>query len=162
MCDVTQLSVSDLLNLNGKVSEELRRRLILRSSNNPTGDYGEWLFAKAFKWRLEGNSNSGYDARDRENRRIQIKCRRLTARNPSRLLSAIRNLDKDPFDILAAVLLNEQFQVQRAALIPIHVVRENVTRSDHVNAHRFHLRDKIWNFLGVDDVTEELRSVKHP
>lgn len=162
MCDVTQLSVPDLLKLSGKILEELRRRRILRSSNNPSGDYGEWLFAKAFNWTLEGNSSAGYDARDADNRRIQIKCRRITQRNGSRLLSAIRNLNNDPFDILAAVLLNEQFQVQRAAFIPIHVVKDRARPSTHVNGHRFHLRDVIWTLPDVDDVTEELRAVTHP
>lgn len=53
MLDLTQLSVPDLLKLSSQISEELRRRLIVRSSNNPSGDYAEWLFAKAFSWTLE-------------------------------------------------------------------------------------------------------------
>jgi hypothetical protein len=162
MCNLTQLSVQDLLGLSGKISDELRHREILRSSNNPTGDYGEWLFSKAFGWTLEGNSNAGYDARDANNQRIQIKCRRVTQRNRSRLLSAIRNLNNDPFDVLAAVLLNEQFQVQRAAFIPIHVVKDRARPSAHVNGHKFHLHDVIWTLPGVDDVTEKLRAVTLP
>jgi hypothetical protein len=162
MLDLTQLSVPDLLKLSSQISEELRRRLIVRSSNNPSGDYAEWLFAKAFSWTLEGNAQAGYDARDSSGQRIQIKCRRLTGRNPSRMLSAIRNLDKDPFDVLAAVLLNEQFDVQRAALIPVHIVRDKATHSAHVNARRFFLLDAIWALPGVSDVTDKLKSVTHP
>lgn len=159
MCDVTQLSVRNLLTLSADISEELRRRFILRSSNHPSGDYGEWLFKEAFKWSLEGNSKAGYDARDSNNQRIQIKCRRITQRNRSRLLSVVRNLNNDPFDILAAVLLDERFDVQKAALIPIDVVRKKATFSNHVNGHRFFLRDAIWALPDVKNVTNELRSV---
>jgi len=44
--------VSALLELHGDVLAELRRREVVRSANNPTGDYGELLFSKAFGWTL--------------------------------------------------------------------------------------------------------------
>lgn len=108
---------------------------------------------------LESRKQLRYDARNSTNQRIQIKCRRVTGRNRSRLLSVVRNLNNDPFDILAAVLLNEKFDVQKAALIPIDVVRKNATFSNHVNGHRFFLRDAIWAIPGVEDVTDKLKSV---
>jgi hypothetical protein len=159
MCDLTQLSVSELLQLNSKISDELRHRLILRSANNPTGDYGEWLFSQAYGWRLENNANAGYDAIDTQGHRVQIKCRRLTARNPSRLLSSIRNLNASPFEQLAGVLLNENYSVRRAALIPIDIIRQNAVFNAHVNGHRFWLRDTVWDIPGVIDVTDKLKTL---
>jgi hypothetical protein len=44
MIDLTNAPVSALLELHGDVLAELRRREIVRSANNPTGDYGELLF----------------------------------------------------------------------------------------------------------------------
>ena len=77
------------------------------------------MFARAFGWKLQNNSSSGYDATDANGIRYQIKCRRITPRNPSRQLSFIRNLPDIPFDILAGVLLNENFKVLRAVLVPV-------------------------------------------
>jgi hypothetical protein len=137
--------------------EELRSRHILRGANAPAGDYAEWLFSKAFGWKLENNSNAGYDA-VAEGKRIQIKCRRLQSPNQARPLGIIRDLDRDPFDVLAAVLLNADYTVQRAALIPIAVIKTNAAYIHRVNGHRLVLRDSIWQEPGVIDVTEKLKS----
>lgn len=155
-----QLTVGELLRLHASVLDELRQREVVRSSNGPSGDYSELLFARAFGWTLEGNSSSGHDAIDQNGTRFQIKCRRVTARNPSRQLSALRNLPNRPFDVLAAVLLDENFAVSRAALIPIQVVIDKATFTKHVNAHRFILRDSVWSIQDVKDVTEELKRVQ--
>ena len=53
------------------ILEELRLRKIERSSNGPVGDYAEYLFAKAFEWELVGNSQKGYDAKDRNSTNIR-------------------------------------------------------------------------------------------
>lgn len=150
-------TVSELLKAHTLVLDELRDRGILRSANNPTGDYAEWLFCRAFGWEQAANSVKGYDATDVDGIRYQIKGRRLHQHNTSRQLSAIRDLDG--FDVLAGVLLDASFAVARAALIPPDVVREHARFTQHTNSHRFLLRDDIWNAAGVRDVTDELRAV---
>jgi hypothetical protein len=157
---LANLAVSDLLRLHGDVLDELRRRAVLRSSNSPSGDYGELLFSRAFGWELRNNSSSGYDAVDAEGVRYQIKCRRLTPANPSRQLSFIRKLPERPFDVLAGVLLNSAFRVVRAALVPVEVVQAQATYVAHVNAWRLLLRDSVWALGGVQDVTDSLRRVE--
>ena len=67
------------------------------------------------------NSSACVDATDGAGTRYQIKCRRLTAHNGSRQLSAIRRLATRLFDILAVLLLDEQFRGRRGAFIPIDV-----------------------------------------
>ncbi len=156
MQSLVKLSVSQLLKLHSAVLEELREREVIRSSNAPTGDYAELLFSKAFGWKLESNATSGYDAIGGNRQRFQIKCRRITAHNTSRQLSALRNLASKPFDILAALLFDESYVVTRAALIPIEVVVEHSKFTTHVNAHRFMLRDSVWLLPNVRDVTEQL------
>ncbi|WP_026784414.1 hypothetical protein [Pleomorphomonas koreensis] len=160
MTDLEHLSAKELLRLHAGILDELRRREVVRSSNGPAGDYAELLFSRAFGWTLETNSSAGYDAVDDRRLRYQIKCRRVSARNPSRQLSALRNLLNDPFDILAAVLLDENFDVSRAALIPISTVIEKSVYTRHVNAHRFMLRDSVWAIPGVVDVTEKVRQAQ--
>ncbi|HVB67049.1 MAG TPA: hypothetical protein VNE67_04225 [Acetobacteraceae bacterium] len=155
---VENLTVAELLSEYGAILDELRRRRIVRSSNNPLSDYAELLFCKAFGWSREGNSTSGHDATDAAGVRYQIKGRRLTCHNPSRQMSAIRNLDAIPFDLLGGVLVDESFQIIRAALVPIAVVRERSVHQAHTNSWRFLLRDDVWKLPGVSDVTAELRA----
>lgn len=157
--DFMRLTTLELLRAHGAVLDELRRREILRSANSPISDYAEALFCRAFGWTREGNSTSGFDARDRAGLRYQIKARRLGSGPGSRQLSAIRNLAGDPFDQLAAVLFAPDFSVHRAALIPIDVVRSRVRRSSHTNSDVLHLRDEVWSVAGVVDVTEALREI---
>lgn len=158
--DWNTYSTADILRLYSASLEELRRREVLRSANNPSGDYGELLFSRAFGWQLQNNSSAGHDATDATGIRFQIKCRRITPRNPSRQLSFIRNLPSNPFDILAGVLLDQNFKVLRAALIPFAIVQEKSTYVKHVNAWRIILRDSVWDIPGVQDVTTELRSIE--
>lgn len=153
-------SVPELLLMHAATAEELRRREVLRSANNPTGDLAEFLFCRAFGWKLASKSAKGYDAIDLDDTKFQIKGRRLNRyrKNVSRQLSALRNLEA--FDVLAAVLLNEDYRVFRAALIPVSVVRKCSKFHSHTNSYRFLLRNSVWEEPGVTDVTERLRSVE--
>jgi hypothetical protein len=71
-------------------------------------------------------------------------------------MSAIRNLEKIPFDHLAGLLVDKGFQVIRAAIVPIDLVRAQSKHQLYTNSWRFLLRDEIWNLAGVRDVTREL------
>lgn len=153
-------SAPALLALYSAIVEELHGRGVVRSINNPVGDYAEYLTARAFGLSLVGNSSSGYDAISPDCVRYQVKSRRLTARNRSRQLSFFRGfqLPGDPFDLLVAVLFDEDFSVQRTALFPVAVVREHAVRVEYVNAWRLILRDSVWAIPGVEDVTDRIRA----
>src|SRR5580704_157447 len=159
MEDLRNLTPTELLKLHAQVSEELRERGVVRSSNNPTGDLAEYLFCKAFGWTQAGNSHANVDAIGSDGTRYQIKGRRITRYNNSRQLSAIRDLGGGHFDLLAGVLFNEDYVVMRAALIPHAVAIERAKFVERTNSHRFLLHDDIWNAPGVRDVTAELRAV---
>ena len=152
-------STRDLLALYGRVLEELRKREIIRSNNNPVADYSELLFCVAFGWKREGNSKAGYDAYE-GNVRYQIKGRRVTRHNPSRQLSAIRKIEGKPFDFLAGVIFDEDFGVMKAALVPIETVKSRCRWSGHVNGSLFNLDDAVWTLPGVTDVTDRLRALQ--
>lgn len=153
--DMSLLTTRDLLKAHGAVMDELRRRAIVRSANNPVSDLAELIFCKVFDWARENNSTSGHDATDAAGVRYQIKARRLATPKGSRQLSAIRNLPADPFDHLAGILFDRDFAVIRAALIPIGIVRARAKRSNHTNSWKFILTDDVWNEPGVLDVTAE-------
>lgn len=121
--------------LQAAIMEELRSREVLRSANNPTGDLAEYLFCAAFGWKQAANSEKGFDATDTNGIRYQIKGRRILRRNPSRQLSAIRDLTG--FDVLAAVLFDDNYNITRAALIPAAMVKEKAVYVGHTNSHKF-------------------------
>ncbi|MEM6440740.1 MAG: hypothetical protein AAF763_13705 [Pseudomonadota bacterium] len=156
MEELDGLSVRSLLRLHAQVHETLRDRGVLRSANAPTADLAEFLFCEAFGWELAGKSEKSFDAVGPDDRRYQIKGRRLHRRNLSRQLSAIR--DFKGFDVLAGVLFDEDYGVQRAALIPSAEVEARSTWVAHTNSWRFLLRESLWELDGVVDVTEPLRA----
>src|SRR5580693_5542284 len=79
MEDLRNLTPTELLKLHARVSEELRERGIVRSSNNPTGDLAEYLFCRAFGWTQAGNSHPNADATGTDGKTLyQIKGRRCT------------------------------------------------------------------------------------
>lgn len=153
-------SAPALLALYSAIVEELHGRGLVRSTNNPVGDYAEYLTARAFGLSLAGNSSIGYDAVSDDGIRYQVKSRRLTPRNSSRQLSAVRGLEPgaDPFDLLVGILFSPDFEVLRAALVPLDVVRQLAVRNDYVNAWRLMLRDSVWAMPGVEDVTDRIRA----
>jgi hypothetical protein len=140
--------------------DELRRRGVVRSSNNPVADYAEALVAKAFRLDLAKTVATGYDAQDpRTGETYQVKARRLTDFNKSRQRGVIRKLDaaNPPFDYLVGVLFERDFRVLRAALVPFVTVVTQAARVDYVGAWRLILRDDVWNLDSVTDVTAPLR-----
>lgn len=155
--DFEAKSTAELLKLHAAIMEELRNRNVLRSANNPTGDLAEYLFCSAFGWDQASNSVKGLDATDAAGTRYQIKGRRVHRRNPSRQLSAIRDLEG--FDVLAAVLFDDDYNITRAALIPGAVIKEKSVYVRHTNSFKFVMKEVIWDVPDVLDVTERLRAV---
>ncbi|CAN7177595.1 hypothetical protein [Rhizobium sp. LjRoot258] len=158
MESLEEKTTAELLTQHAGIMDELRRRNVLRSANNPTGDLAEYLFCAAFGWEQATNSVKGYDAKDQDGTKFQIKGRRLHRLNKSRQLSAIRDLTG--FDVLAAVLFDDDYGVRRAALIPSDAVKARAVYIGHTNSHKFLLKDDIWNVPDVIDVTERLRAVE--
>ncbi len=131
--DLEDLTTPDLVVLHAAVGEELRRRGVTRSANNPVGDLAEHLFCRAFGWKQAPNAMRDSDAMDVAGMRYQIKGRRLTARNKSRQLGALRDLRNQGFDVRAAVLFLEDYRVFRAALIPHARVLKTAKRVERTN-----------------------------
>lgn len=145
-----------LLRLFAETLEELRRRDLVRSSNNPVADYAEKIAAHGLSLRLIGKSGAGHDGEDASGQRYQIKGRRVTPHNDSRQLSFMRNLNSKPFDFLVGIIFDAEFRVHRACIVPFEVVQTRAGFSKHVNAHRLLLRDEVWGVAGVRDVTAEM------
>ncbi len=153
--ELESLSTQDLLQHYSRILDELRLRKVVRTSNSPIGDYAEWLIANQLGLTLVSNSTSGYDAVDVNGVKFQIKGRRLTPRNQSRQLSAIRNLEDRDFDYLIAVLFNEKVEVQQVVKIPHEIIGKYARYREHVHAHILVLHQYILNDPMVEDITAE-------
>ena len=153
---LTSLSVLELLSLHSEILTELRSRDVIRTKNNPVGDYAEWLVSEALGMTLLSNSSAGADAIDSDGLKVQIKARRVTPDNPSRQLSALRNYEAADFDYLIAVIFDEAYNVLDGYKIPHEVIRDYARHSDHVNAHIINLKGAILSDPRVISIKENL------
>jgi hypothetical protein len=158
MNTLTALTVTELLTTHSAAIEELRRRGVVRSQNNPTGDYTEWLVSKHLNLTLETNATKGFDAKDCSGNRYQIKGRRITTKNKSTQLGVIRDICGGNFDFLIAVVFDEDWNILIAAKLPHSAVSGIATFRKHVNGHIMHLRSTIFSDSSVEDLTLPLRN----
>ncbi|HKR42537.1 MAG TPA: hypothetical protein VJU59_23180 [Paraburkholderia sp.] len=154
--NLVNLSTPDLLAAHSSVLNELRRRGVIRSSNNPTGDYAEWLVSSRLKLSLADKSVKGYDAIDENGVRYQIKARRTSPDNSSTQLGVIRNLEGNDFDVLIAVVFDNEWNVSMAASMTHEAVGRVALFRKHVNGHVMHLRKSTLSVAGVRDITSDL------
>ncbi len=158
--NLAETSSKALLEFHSQIVEELCKRGILRTSNNPVGDLAEHLFCKAYELQPEKNSKAGVDAIGPDGTRYQIKARKCSPQDKSRQLSAIRNLADADFDYLVGVIFSPNYSVSRAAIIPYAIVKRLAKQQTHTNSHRFMLIDAVWNEAGVQNITEKLSAVE--
>jgi hypothetical protein len=151
---LSNLNEKELLRLHAAIIDELKFRKVVKTKNNPVGDYTEWLIAKVLNLKLANNSESGYDAFDENGIKYQIKGRRITPENKSRQLSAIRNLNKNDFDYLVGVIFDKDYSIIDAVVLPHSVVEEYSTYRKHVNAHILNLRGAVLKDIRVKSIRE--------
>ena len=131
-----KIPIMKLLGFYSGVMEALRTKKVLRSSNNPVADYGEFYVAKKLRLELAPKSNKAYDAFDKSTSvRFQIKSRRITQWNTSRQLGVIRNLFKSEFDFLVAIIFNESFRPIEMYKIPRNIIHKYARFSKLQNGH---------------------------
>jgi hypothetical protein len=147
-----------LLVLHSKICDELWRRELSRSGNNPVADLGEVVASRALGVTRVRQSTAGYDAKDAAGLRYEIKARRQTARSTPGQLSAIRDLEGQHFDRLVVLLFAEDYSVARACVVPFEAVKRLARFRKHVNASIVYLRD-LWAAPDIEDITEKCREV---
>ena len=150
---LSEMPVQDLLKSYAAIINELKNRKVLRTNNNPVADYTEWLVANSLRLTLAGNSSSGFDATAVNGVRFQIKGRRVHCSTKSVQLSAIRNLNKRPFDFLVAVVFESNFSIRHAVKMPIGVVQAQAVFQKHTNSHTFHISKSLLKDDRVHDIS---------
>ena len=158
MLQTEVLTIQELLQYHVDILAELKKRNIVRTANSPLGDYAEWLVAQKLSLTLSKNSTTGYDASDLNGIHYQIKSRRVHSANRSRQLSPIRNLDRQDFHYLIAVIFNADFSVQQAVKIPHTAISAYAKYRSHINGHILHIRGAILMDSRVEDLTALLQT----
>ena len=110
----------ELLEAHGEIIDELVHRKVVRTHNNPIGDYTEWLVCNSLGLQVQGNSKSSFDAIDSQGIRYQIKGRR-EAKNRVQF-STIRNYDAHGFDFMVAVAFDPDYSIRFAVKIPHELI----------------------------------------
>ena len=147
------LSEVELLQIHGSVIDELIRRKVVRTRNNPIGDYTEWLVCDRLRLEIQSNSRAAFDAIDNVGVRYQIKGRRSDDNRVQ--FSAIRNLDQQGFDYVIAIVYDHDYSIRFALRLTHAAVAELSTYRKHVNAHILILNEAAIDCDGVEDISGE-------
>lgn len=158
MGDLEQLRDREVLALHSRVLDELRRRGLTRTANNPVADLAESIAARALNLTLAEKSTTGFDARDQDGLRYEIKARRQTPMSKPTHFSAIRGLEGQHFDRLVALLFDEDYSVVRARLLPFEAVKRLARFKPHVNGSVLYLRD-VWAASDAKNISERCGGV---
>ncbi len=155
--DLEAASLAELFASYRAILGELKRRNIVRTENAPAGDYAEYLICKALGGILAPNSERSFDVTAPSWGRIQVKCRVAdgSGANPRSQLSPFRSFD---FDFAAIVLLNADYSVHRAVLVPAATIVASASHRAHVNGHVVHARPALLDAPGNTDITSGVRT----
>jgi hypothetical protein len=146
-----QMTNVELLQAHGAVIDELIRRDVVRTRNNPIGDYTEWLVCDCLGLDPQNNSTAAFDAVSKTgDQRYQIKGRQSDAHRVQ--FSAIRNLEKLGFDFVIAVVFNKDYSIRFAAKLTHAAVQKLSRHQGHVNAHILMLSEDCFEVDGVEDI----------
>ena len=142
--------IKKLLQTHGNVIEKLVRLGVVKTRNNPIGDYTEWLVRRRMGLTEAPSNQKGFDATDDNGKRYQIKGRR--EEGPSVQFSPVRDLKSRYFDFLITVAFNNDYSIRFAVMIPHEIVEEFAEYRQYVNGHLPILRDENAKHPGVTDI----------
>ena len=151
MRELNEMSETELLQTHGAVIDELMRRGVVRTRNNPVGDYTEWLVSKRLGLVIQGKSQKSFDAIGTDKSRYQIKGRCSEKRSIQ--FSSIRNLQEKGFDFVIAVVFNRDYSIRFAVKIPYQALLKLVRFQGHTNSHILILTDRIVEDESVRNIT---------
>ena len=151
MKELRTMSETELLQTHSGVITELRRRDVVKTENNPIGDYTEWLVCNRLMLQGQGSSKEAFDAIDAQGIRYQIKGRRSSANSVQ--FSTIRNLQQHGFDFVIAIIFDEDYSVRLAVKIAYNAVPKLARYQAHVNGHNLILTSKAVEEDGIEDIS---------
>ncbi len=149
--DVEGMSVRDLIRLHRETLHELHRREVVRTWNQPQGEWAELIVAAAYDGKIAENaSEEAWDVKTKTGRRIQVKARVI--QKASDTFSPFRH---DGFDTFVAVILDtEDLSVAEGWKMSKKRAWENSRHVESLNGR--HITVAQVRKLGRD-ITDDLR-----
>jgi hypothetical protein len=129
-------STSELLKDWSAVMRELRRRDVIRTNNNPSGDIAEAIVASHYGGERGAFAQRGWDVRLRptdefpEGERVQVKAMRRTPTSQRSTLSPIRDAD---YDSVVIVIFDEDYNVTEGLRLHRAVIEDLFPHKAYVN-----------------------------
>ncbi|WP_394938801.1 hypothetical protein [Psychromicrobium sp. YIM B11713] len=143
---------SDLLRAYDAILDELTRRKIIRTRNNPAADLAEYLTWKTLGGNLSRLSKDAYDLIDGRGRRVQVKCRRVEG--SSKPFGAFSSFE---FDVAVFVLFEpNSWKIRRAIAISAQQADELATKK--IKQARSALIGKVLKYTNPhEDLTVDMQ-----
>ena len=132
------LSVFELLRAHRWTLRRLIALKVIRSFNQPQGDWAEMLVKEAYNGKLAEASNAGYDVIDERGSLLQVKTRVFEEDITSLMISDFRSFN---FHKLVIVQLNgDDLLVKRAAMLTVDQVKRIVGWDKDKQKDRYRMR----------------------
>ncbi len=157
MKDLAQMTEIELLQTHGAVIEESLCQGIVKTRNNPIGDYTEWLVCDRMKLKMADKNQKGFDATDKDGKRYQIKGGRKS--NGTVPFSPIRNLEQRAFQSVIVVAFKDDYSIRFAASIPHELVECLANFNKSVNGFVLRLNEQKIQHDCVTDISDCLYPV---
>ncbi len=120
-------------------------------------DFAEYVFERALQGKRAGRGSKGHDVLVPKVGRVQVKERRLPSDGRIEERLHLRNVSATSCDYLGAIILNNDFTVRKATLVPhAQVWRMILSHPDPEKKVRY---DLVASLPGATDMTERLRRV---
>ena len=159
------LSVFELLRVHRWTLRRLKALGVIRSFNQPQGEWSEMLVKEAYNGELAAKSNAGYDVIDEHGARLEVKTRVLEDDTTSLMVS---NFGKFNFEKLVLVQLNgDDLRVKRAVMLTAGRVKKIVGWDKDKEKNRYRMRAddatmrKGKNVTGSLQVAAEILDRRH-
>jgi hypothetical protein len=147
MIDLTALSNRQLLEVWTGSLEELRRREVVRTYNNPIGDIAEAIVARHYGGVRGSFVQAGWDVAVGEEL-LQVKaCRRAT---PTTTLGFSPVRHRDGYTALVLVVFAADMTIEQAWRIPRDVVNTLARFNSHVNGLKLSLTAAVTGHEAVE------------
>ncbi len=149
--DVTGMSVRDLIRLHRKTLHELHDLGVVRTRNQPQGEWAELIVAEAYNGKIADNaSETAWDVKTKKGQLIQVKARVI--QKPSDTFSPFRHWGFDTF--IAVILDTEDLSVVEGYSMTKAKAKKNAHFVRSLNGDRLSVSQV--RKLGKD-ISDELR-----
>lgn len=154
MLELAKLTNRELLQAWAGSLEELRRRNVVRTYNNPIGDIAEAIVARYYQGVRGSFAQAAWDVKVGDEL-LQVRACRRSTPTTSLGFSPVRHTEG--YTALILVVFRADLRIEQAWRIPCDVVNEFARFNSHVNGHKITLTAAVRSDPRVErlDLSEE-------